>query len=331
MAERAPEPTAAAAGRARRSGLLRAAVSVSLLGLLLVVVDLGAASQVVAAANPYLLTLMFASLIGERLFAAWRWLVLLRTVEPRVAYWPVLRVTLISNFLGAFLPGGVGIEVLRVYGLSRVMSDLPLALSSVLMERLCGLLALLLLVALGLLFAPIALPDVVQVVLGTGLIALVLAGACLLHPWPRRVTKRALANSPLRPFAERLVGLERRVDAYARRPLALAWSLVLAFAFQLLRVLSVVIGAFALGIDAAPALFVVIVPITILVALMPISLGGLGPREASYVALLGLAGVPPEAALVLALVREALNLMTTLPGALLYARGPAVATARPAA
>jgi hypothetical protein len=51
--------------------------------------------------------------------------------------------------------------------------------------------------------------------------------------------------------------------------------------------------------------------------------------EASYVALFALAGVQPEAALVLALAREVMQLLTTLPGAVLYARSPAPLKARP--
>ena len=58
-------------------------------------------------------------------------------------------------------------------------------------------------------------------------------------------------------------------------------------------------------------------------SLLPISLGGLGPREATYVGLMGLAGIAPEPALVLALTREAMNLATTIPGAIIYALGPA--------
>jgi glycosyltransferase 2 family protein len=318
-----------APSKVNRGGLLRIAVSVGLLGLLLALVDLEALLAVVARARPEILLLMFVSLLAERLFAAWRWLVLLRVGEPRIGYRPVLRITFISNFVGTFLPGGVGIEVLRVYGLARALSDLPLALSSVLVERLCGLLALMLMIALGLLIAPIPLPSAVEGLLVLGTASLLAAALVLLHPTPRRLAAAILARPPLARVAAPFLGLGRRLATYAKAPGALACSLALALAFQALRVLSVVIGAAALGITVDPLLFFVIVPITILVALAPISMGGLGPREATYVALLGLAGVAPEPALVLALTREALSLLTTLPGAVLYARAPIGARIQP--
>lgn len=301
---------------------LRLAVSAGLLGALLYVVELDALWRVVLQARGDLLLLMFLAMIGERLFAAWRWLLLLRVVEPGLGYWPVLRITLISNYLGTFLPGGVGIEVLRVWGLSRHTADLPLALSSVVVERLCGLLALLSMIALGLLLAPIAMPYAIDLVIGAGLLGIAAAGVGLAHPRPRRIVRRILALPRLARLRTALVGLERRIDAYLRQPRSLALALVLAFAFQGLRVLTVGLGAAALGIAVDPVLLAVIVPTTILVALAPISLGGLGPREATYVGLLGLAGVAAAPALVLALLREAMNLATALPGAILYARGP---------
>jgi glycosyltransferase 2 family protein len=306
---------------------LRLLGSVVLLGLLLTLVDGDSLWGVIEDARPGLLALMFVAMVGERLFAAWRWWLLLRLNEPRIGYWPVLRVTLISNYVGTFLPGAVGIEVLRVYGLAR-LADLSLALSSVVVERLCGLLALVLMIALGLLLAPIGLPYAVDLMAGLGLLGLLATALALVHPWPRQIARKVLARPRLARLRASLVGLERRLDGYLRRPGALLGSLLLGFLFQSLRVLTVLIGAAALGITVDPLLLAVIVPITVLVALAPISLGGLGPREAAYVGLLGLAGVAPTPALVLALLREAMSLATALPGAVLYARGPGGAGAR---
>lgn len=302
--------------------LVRLTVSLALLGLLAWMVDLQAVAGVVMTADAPLLALMLALLAAERLFAAWRWHVLLRAVAPAMPFWPVLRVTLISNFAGAFLPGGVGIEVLKVHGLARYASDLPVALSSVLLERLFGLLGLMLMVGLGLLLAPIDLPAGILGLLGASAILLALSGALLLLPWPRRVLRALLDRCRLGVVVVRLERFETCLVTYGREPRALVMALAMGFLFQVLRVVTVLAGAAALGIQADPLLFAVVVPTALLVALMPISIGGYGPREATYVALLGLAGVAPAAALVLSLAREALGLLTTVPGAFLLIRGP---------
>lgn len=302
---------------------LRIAVSTVLFAVLISFVDLGAVADVLASARPEYLVATFGLLLLERVFAAWRWFILLRLVEPQVAFWPILRITLISNFVGAFLPGAVGIEVLRVYGLARAAGDLGLALSSVLVERLAGLLSLMILTICGLIIAPIALPLGLELLAAAGLVVLLLVGFCILLPGPRTVAKRLLRGVPMLGLVRaKLVGLEGRFDTYGKRPGALLISLALAVVFQLLRVLSVLVGVIALGIAVDPFVLLVVVPVGIFVALLPISLGGFGPREASYVGLLGVAGVSPPGALALALTREALNLLTTLPGAFLYMRAP---------
>lgn len=319
-----PAAADARSGQKASNGWLRVGISAALLTLLFGLIDRDALLDVVTAAEPGLLAAMFLLMVGERLFAALRWMVLLRVLEPRVTFGPVLRVTLVSNFVGIFLPGGLGIEVLRVYGLARALRDLSLALSSVLVERWCGLLALLLLITIGILVAPVDLPAVIEGLVAGGALGLALTGAGLLLPGPRGQLRRLLQRAPMQTLQARFAGLDARLDTYRRRPGALIVSLAHALAFQLLRILTVVVGAAALRIEAAPELFVLLVPIGILVALLPISLGGLGPREATYVGLMGLAGIAPEPALVLALTREAMNLATAIPGAILYALGPAV-------
>jgi len=303
-------------------GWLRLGATAVLLTVLFAMVDLAALGRVIASARADLLLGMLALFVLERVFAAYRWLVLLRVAEPDVRFWPVVRVTFVSNFLGAFLPGTVGIEVLRVHGLNRLLADLPLALTSVVVERLCGILALFIWIGLGLLLAPIPLPAALEVTVALSLGGFVAAALALFHRWPRRLAADVLAALGLTRLRRGLIDLERRLDGYARRPWILVRSLGLAFAFQLLRITTIAVGAAALGIAVSPLLFLLVVPVTILVTLLPISIGGIGPRQASYVALLGLAGVTPEAALALGLAREVLSLAATLPGAVCHVLQP---------
>ena len=189
-------------------------------------------------------------------------------------------------------------------------------------ERMLGLFSLVSTVAIGLMLAPVELPGVLDGLVAGSLLALLGAGLLLALAAPRRLARRILSISVLARLRQALSGIERRVDGYLHRPGPLLGALVLAFAFQGLRILTVIVGAAALGLDVDPTLLVVIVPVTILVSLLPISMSGLGPREASYVALLGFAGVAPAAALALALTRELLNVATALPGAVLHLQAP---------
>jgi uncharacterized membrane protein YbhN (UPF0104 family) len=199
-------------------------------------------------------------------------------------------------------------------------------LSSVLLERLFGLLGLLLMIGLGLLLAPIALPNPALAALAVASFTLAGAGILLLVPTVRRLIFGAAGR--IGALRSQLTRLGQTLDVFGRRPGALGVALVLGALFQVLRIVTVLVGAAGLGIAVDPLILVVVVPLGLLVAMMPISLGGYGPREATYVGLLALAGVAPEAALTLSLTRELLGLATVLPGAWLYALGHG--TARPA-
>ena len=118
-------------------------------------------------------------------------------------------------------------------------------------------------------------------------------------------------------------GLEKlyaNFDLFLAHPKLLVLSLVAAIGFQLLRVVAVWVGALALGMTLPFELFLYAVPIVNLVTQIPISIGGLGLREASFAALLGLAGVSLEAAVSISLLTYALSILAVCPGAVTFAR-----------
>jgi len=68
----------------------------------------------------------------------------------------------------------------------------------------------------------------------------------------------------------------------------------------------------------------VFVPLISLAGMLPISVNGLGIREALYLLLFGRVGVPPDAAVSMAFLYFAVTLAASLPGGIVYAlqRGP---------
>jgi uncharacterized membrane protein YbhN (UPF0104 family) len=62
-------------------------------------------------------------------------------------------------------------------------------------------------------------------------------------------------------------------------------------------------------------------PLIALVLLIPISVGGLGVNQNAYVGFYGLVGVPHDHALAVSLLIQALIIISSLPGGLLWLRG----------
>jgi hypothetical protein len=77
-----------------------------------------------------------------------------------------------------------------------------------------------------------------------------------------------------------------------------------------------------LGLQVSLVLFMATIPIVFLIGRIPVSLGGIGVVESSFVILAGRIGLGATEAFSLALLAEVLLLVSLLPGALL-AFGPA--------
>jgi uncharacterized membrane protein YbhN (UPF0104 family) len=74
----------------------------------------------------------------------------------------------------------------------------------------------------------------------------------------------------------------------------------------------------ALGLDPGWTFYVATVPLVFLVARLPVSLGGLGVLELSFVYLAGLLGMGRTDAFSIAVLAEGLVILSLLPGAFLY-------------
>jgi hypothetical protein len=94
-------------------------------------------------------------------------------------------------------------------------------------------------------------------------------------------------------------------------PIAIAWSAALGQ--HLLRVATLACLAAGLGLGIPFAVLFALAPAALLMAMLPISFGGWGVRELSFVYLLGAAGISAEAALSLSI---AFGLLRVIIGAM---------------
>ena len=295
-------------------------MGLSLLGFLLTQIDLGQAWRAVADARIDLLLLAFAIVLGSRLLAAARWYLLLRGRHAAVTPFGMLRLMFVADFVGYFMPGSLGVEVLRVYGLAKTTADPALSATSVVVERVVALVVLVLLVLLGLAARPLALPAEIGRLAWLFLALLLVAVLAVMAPPTRSLALRLLPGERLARIRRGLERVFAALDSYRSRPWLIAASLVLALVFQLMRCASVTVGAAALG-HPLPFTFVLVVfPIMLLISLLPITIAGLGVREVGFVYFLGLGGMPAEVALPLALIQRLFTIIATLPGAWWYLR-----------
>jgi uncharacterized protein (TIRG00374 family) len=248
---------------------------------------------------------------------AYRWQILLHDQGVNASMRELTVLWFVSFLFTNLLPTGIGGDAIKMYELSQSSERGAEAVSSVLVDRFMGLFSL---QAIGLL----ALISSWRIVPGPiVLLTLVVFGASILAAWV--VSYRRLWDWMARyvPFFDRLLAIKQvrslidSLQSYS--PSALLRSFTVGIAFNVLLItMNVLIGT-ALGINVPVPFYMISVPLTSAVLILPISFAGLGVREWTYLGLFSQVGVTKEAAVTLSLLVYALGTMAPgIVGGVLY-------------
>ena len=294
----------------------RLAITVAILGYLASTLDMPAAALAVWRVHAGYLVLVLALVAIDRGVMILRWVLLLRSSGVDITTGHAARIFLISSFMGSFLPAGVGGDVARAYGLTRATSNSSEALASVAIDRVLGILSLLVMGVVGLIATATAVSDW-RVVAG---IALLAAGsfAMLWADW----LVRAFLPPALRTgrLGARLMGLGDALSRYRTRPATLLHVFVWSIAVQVLRIVQAYFLGAGLGFTVPFRYYLVFMPVGLLMLLLPISVSGFGAPQAMIVWLMRPLGVTDEQSFALSTLIVLTGLAGNLPGLLLWLR-----------
>jgi glycosyltransferase 2 family protein len=260
-------------------------------------VDLGLFLTVVRSipVNALLSILLLA--LAQVLVTSLRWYLMLASLGYRLSPLKIFRINIYSLLANTLLINTIGGMVTRIYLLRRDAIPSHSVLSTTLMEKLLVIFVLALMTTGGLYYLHLAVgthvPSHLRVfIIGflsvTGLGALGLIVSAHLRQWARRGLHYCIKMMEV-------------AGELARNPPALATAFVLTVGSQILLLAVGATAAANLHLAVPVTRVVLLLPATMLLAGLPISIGGFGVREASAVLLLGLLGVSPEKALTISL------------------------------
>jgi uncharacterized membrane protein YbhN (UPF0104 family) len=293
---------------------IRLGVSVGLLAVVLVQIDLAEAAERLADGRWWLFVTATALFVVAFVVGAVRWhLFLVAAAVPASA-----RRTGEAYFAGVFansaLPTNVGGDVVRAL-LAGAPGTRSRAAATVVVDRVTVLgCALVVGWAAALATMP---PGALFVALGaaTGFYAFVVAVPLVAAAAGKRFRHRL----PVRLAAVGGEGLRAARAALSGRRLAISTT-CLGLAYEALTVLALWLAARSVDVDVSFSAMAVILPPMLLLAALPISIGGFGVREISYVALLDPFGVSATEATLVSLLGQAAFMLATLPGAVVLLR-----------
>lgn len=211
-------------------------------------------------------------------------------------------------FCNLVLPTSVGGDVVRTWYLAH-QADGPAegrtrrAATSVLLDRGTGLLILIALAGVASLVSPVALTSQVRWFLYTVLACTGLG-----------IVAGLTASGWLGKKVPKLAPLIAQGWDFASKPGLVASSLGLSVLVQVASVVQVGLIGKGLGLDVPWAVYGCVVPLVTLLTLLPVSVSGMGLREAGYAALLAGFGVTAPQAVALSLLGFAATSLVALLG-----------------
>jgi uncharacterized protein (TIRG00374 family) len=248
---------------------------------------------------------------------AWRWQRLLAARGVREPLGRLVRTYFVGYAAGQVLPTSLGGDASRIYEETRRHPGAGGAVAgTVLLERLLGAIATLVLAAAGFALA-VGRYDVggylwVELAFVVGAVAAaVVVFSQRLHPLLQR-TRPLLRTLRLeRPLREAYLGLHAfRADV----PL-LAAMFALTLVVAAARVLAIWCSGKAVGVDLSPRPYYVMGPLLFLVMLVPFTVNGLAVRESFFVSFLGTLHVKPDPAFATGFLFFVVTIVLALPGA----------------
>ena len=228
-----------------------------------------------------------------------RWQIILKAQGVLYGGMPAFLAYFGSLFIGFLTPGRLG-EFVKAFHVQKERgAPLPLAFSSVLADRLFDLFALLAVGALAILTLSVAETSAIAGVLALAALIIVPlllflnpAAFGLVQGWAQRRARIGARLFGPQGWLTVIHGSLRRLTPPALLASVLLTALAYAVFFGQNYLLSL-----SLGLDAGFVTITFAVALGSLITLVPISISGLGTREAVMIAYLGTAGISSEAAL----------------------------------
>jgi uncharacterized protein (TIRG00374 family) len=255
-----------------------------------------------------------------RFLSASKWQLLLEAQGMKFSYSYLLRVIWISNVLGHVLPAGLGGDNFRMLAMAKGSGRAPEIISTVLVERITGVIALAALAVIGGVWS-----------LGHGLnqvvaalvlpIAVLLAVLILLWTEPGYwLVTRLLRRMRWLPGQQFFVRMHEAAQSYRSQPAVLAMLFALSLLSQLDRVVTVYVLAKAMGVPLWFWDATVLVPVVLFISMLPVSISSIGVQEGAFVVLLRLVGIGSSAAVGLSLLSRLVTFIADAPGLFMFMR-----------
>jgi len=305
-------------GKIRKQLILAAKllVTLALCGLIIWQADWSTIFETARRADPALILVVFLSMVLNVSISAYKWQVLLRLHGENFGFIHLRRYYFIAVFFNNFLPSSIGGDTYRVYKTYQVAASKTAAVLAVVNERMTGIIALVILGFFGGVVvwfqSQTRQPEIEMVLFIFGA---VMAGSVLMLLFSKKIASR-FASHP--KFPQKIKILLQHLGDYRRHPRETSQVVLISFLFHIFTFFWMMMLIWAVGGRLDPFKLMLAVAVSNLVAVLPISINGIGLMDGSFIYVVSRLGMDFNRALMVMLLIRTLLIALSLIGGLYY-------------
>ena len=254
------------------------------------------------------------------LISAYRWQILIHAQGDRVPLGFLAKSYLVGNFFNLFLPTRFGGDVVRIRDGSRYSQSLLKSSAIVLVERLTGIIVLLLFA----LFVSLYRLDMAQqltiiwIALPVGIIGLLVIFS-FFTPLAGKIFAKLPEGRFMQKIKERIFEFRDVVLVYKDKKSALLQAIFWAFLLQVNVILHYFFAAKAFHVPIPFLDYFIFIPIVLIILTIPVTISGLGLREVLFINIFQSYSIPDPIAVSFSLIADfAFTLIIGIAGGIIY-------------
>jgi hypothetical protein len=298
---------------------IRVAISLVILFFLFKNIDKKSLVQIIKNADKPLLFFSFIVFFCSYVLGLFRWEMLLRAVNIRLPLKRVITSYSAGAFFNIFLPSTIGGDFMRSVDLSLHTKKPKEVIATVFLDRLSGFIGLVILAIVAMFFGWKVLGDK-SVILSLAIIVAVLAAVLLvlfnkfLYSRINKILKSPKAGN----LRDMVTSLHEEIHVFRNKKAVAVNNILISIVIQVILPVSFYIIAISLGIRISPVYFFIFLPIISAITLLPVSIGGLGLRDATVIFFFAKAGLAKDMAFAMSLLNFSFILACGGLGGLIY-------------
>jgi len=268
--------------------------------------------------NPYLLLVVFVCSILCVTISTYKWQKLLFIHGIRLSFNKLHRYYFIAMFFNNFLPTNIGGDSYRIYKTWSIAPSRTGAFIAVITERITGIWVLLLMGFIGcviILSSAEMLSFPLEMVAGIFVLLLIVPIGFII------VSKTAARKLLVKiNVPDKIQKAFEHIEEYGRHPLITMQVMLISLFFHLFTLGWMMILLHAVGTNFSITALAITIAISNIIAVLPLSINGIGLLDGSFIYVAGRFGLTYEYALMFMLLFRAMNILISFAGSLIYLR-----------